>query len=191
MDFKALYKLRIITTAKGGLTTVPFAPWGLTSPGFSVWVAVFYALWLPVLFYFHDVVITQFACCELIQHDFLRVHDEKMYRIRHWQFVIISSNIGGLHGAGPGPHGIWHEPPQNCPWVGLTNGFGWAALGWVEIFQLFVVWVGSSIAKVLKFERIMLMHLIRGCIRFGCTKQLIKSVSCIGLGWLGSKIFHL
>jgi len=70
----------------------------------------------------------------------------------------------------------------------------WVWLGCVELGRDFSAFRGlgwSSIAKVLKFERIMLMHLIRGCIRFGCTKQLIKSVSCIGLGWLGSKIFHL
>jgi len=33
-------------------------------------------------------------------------------------------------------------------------------LGWVEIFQVLVGWVGSTIAKAIKkFERIMLMHL--------------------------------
>ena len=37
-------------------------------------------------------------------------------------------------------------------------------------------------AKVLKFERIMLMHLKHGWIRFGCTKQLNLLVV---LGWVG------
>jgi len=39
---------------------------------------------------------------------------------------------------------------------------GWFGSGWVEIFQLLVGWVGSTIAKVLKFERIILMHLKHG-----------------------------
>ena len=53
---------------------------------------------------------------------------------------------------------------QSCPWVGLTHGLGWVGLGqdfwffcWVELG-----WVGSTRAKVLKFERIMLMHLRHG-----------------------------
>ena len=68
---------------------------------------------------------------------------------------------------------------QSCPRVGLTHG-----LGWVEIFQFFggLSGVGSTIAKVLKFERIMLMHLKRGQIRFGCTKQLNLLVAS---GWVG------
>jgi len=41
----------------------------------------------------------------------------------------------------------WTYIPQSCPWVGLTHGSGR---------------VGSTIAKVLKFERITLMHLKRG-----------------------------
>ena len=36
-------------------------------------------------------------------------------------------------------------PSQSCPWVGLTHG-----LGWVEIFQFLMGWVGSTTAKVLK-----------------------------------------
>ena len=36
---------------------------------------------------------------------------------------------------------------QSCPSVGLTHGLGW---------------VGSTTAKVLKFERIILMHLKHG-----------------------------
>ena len=35
----------------------------------------------------------------------------------------------------------------------------WVGLGWVEIFQFLVGWVGSIIAKILKFEKIMLMYL--------------------------------
>ena len=34
---------------------------------------------------------------------------------------------------------------QSCSWVGLTYG-----LGWVEIFQFLLGWVGSTVAKVLK-----------------------------------------
>jgi len=30
----------------------------------------------------------------------------------------------------------------------------WVVLGWVEIFQFLEGWVGSAVAKVLKFERI-------------------------------------
>jgi len=52
------------------------------------------------------------------------------------------------------PENIMH-PAQSCPWVGLTHG-----LGWIEIFQFW--WVGSTKAKVLKFERIILMHLKHG-----------------------------
>ena len=33
---------------------------------------------------------------------------------------------------------------------GLTHGLGWVGLGWVEIFQFLVGWVGSTIAEVLK-----------------------------------------
>jgi len=58
-------------------------------------------------------------------------------------------------------------------------------------------WVGSTIAKVLKFESIILMHLKHGQIRFGGTKQLNLLVvlgrvgwgpnfsTCSGLGWVG------
>jgi len=38
----------------------------------------------------------------------------------------------------------------------------WVGLGWVEFFQYLVGWVGSSIAKVVKCGRIMLVHLKRG-----------------------------
>ena len=41
---------------------------------------------------------------------------------------------------------------QSCPWVGLTHGLDWAGLGWV----------GSTTAKILKFERISLLHLKHG-----------------------------
>ena len=43
--------------------------------------------------------------------------------------------------------GSWSQGTsrQSCPWVGLTHG-----LGWVEIFQFLVGWVGSTITKVLK-----------------------------------------
>ena len=35
---------------------------------------------------------------------------------------------------------------QSCPWVALTHRLGWVESGWVEIFQLLVGWVGSTIA---------------------------------------------
>ena len=59
------------------------------------------------------------------------------------------------------------KPVQSCPWVGLTHRFcwvelGWFGSGWVKIFQFFVGWVGSTTAKVLKIERIILMHLKHG-----------------------------
>jgi len=57
-----------------------------------------------------------------------------------------------------------------------------------------MAWVGFTIAKVLKFERIMLMHLKHGYRRFGCTTQLNLLVvfGWVGLGpnfstcWVGS-----
>jgi len=51
---------------------------------------------------------------------------------------------------------------QSCPWVGLTDGLVWVGLG--RDFSVFggFGWVGSTIAKVLKIERIMLMHLKHG-----------------------------
>jgi len=49
---------------------------------------------------------------------------------------------------------------QSCPWVGLTDGLGWVEFG--RDFQFLVGWVGSTMAKVLKFERIMLTHLKHG-----------------------------
>jgi len=57
-------------------------------------------------------------------------------------------------------------------------------------------WVGSTVAKVLKFYRITPMHLEHGQIRFGCTEQLNLLVGvCLvglgqsvdGLGWIGSQ----
>ena len=51
-------------------------------------------------------------------------------------------------------------------------------MGWVDpwvgsrFFQFLVGWVGSTIAKVLKFEMTTLMHLKHGWIRFDFTKQL-------------------
>ena len=41
-----------------------------------------------------------------------------------------------------------------------------------EVCQLSMGWVGSTISKVLKFDRITLVHLKHGCITFGCIKQL-------------------
>jgi len=43
---------------------------------------------------------------------------------------------------------------QNCPWIGLTHD-----LSWVGSVGLRFWWIGSAIAKVLKFEMIMLMQL--------------------------------
>jgi len=73
---------------------------------------------------------------------------------------------------------------QSCPWVGLTHG-----LGWVKIFHLLVGWVGSTTAKVLKFERIVLMHLKR--LDKIWLYQSVKFISCIFLGRVGSNFFHL
>jgi len=56
----------------------------------------------------------------------------------------------------------WRRCDHSCSWVGLTHGLGRAGLGWVEIFQFLVGRVGSTTAKVLKFERISLMHLKHG-----------------------------
>ena len=47
--------------------------------------------------------------------------------------------------------------------VRVIHGLGCVRLGWVEIFQFLVGWIGSTIAEVLKkIERIMLMHLKHG-----------------------------
>jgi len=71
----------------------------------------------------------------------------------------------------------------------------WVGLGRVEIFQFLVGWIGSTAAKVLKLERIMLLNLKHDETRFGCTKQLNLLVvvcwvglgqSVDGLGWIGS-----
>jgi len=57
---------------------------------------------------------------------------------------------------------VYRRPAQSCPLVGLTHGLGWVGLG--RDFSVFGVlsWVGSTVAKVLKFERIMLTHLKHG-----------------------------
>jgi len=78
-----------------------------------------------------------------------------------------------MYAAGPDRTGGAHlhirsiDYDQSCPWVGLTHGLGWAGLGWVGLSRDFSVfgglgWVGSTAAKVLKFERISLMHLKHG-----------------------------
>jgi len=57
------------------------------------------------------------------------------------------------------------EMKQSCPRVGLgrvgSRFFSFGGFGWV----------GSTIAKVRIFLKIMLMHLKHGKIRFGCTKH--------------------
>jgi len=155
MDFKALYKSCIITTAKGGLTTVPI------EPGSPVWMVQFYALRLPALFYFHHVGITQFACCELTQHVLLRVYDEKM---RKWENVkktsasltVCDDLIKHQRIICQMPHLV--PPPLHC--IVHRLGDPWVEFGWVGLGRYFLVfwWVESSIAKVLKIERIILMH---------------------------------
>jgi len=45
---------------------------------------------------------------------------------------------------------IFVKVQQSCPWFGLTHWLGWIGLGWVEIFQFLVGWVGSTTPKVLK-----------------------------------------
>ena len=64
------------------------------------------------------------------------------------------------------------------PWVGLGQDF-----------SLIVGWVGSTTAKVLKFERIVLMHLKR--LDKIWLYQSVKFISCIFLGRVGSNFFHL
>jgi len=60
----------------------------------------------------------------------------------------------------------------------------WVELGWIEIFQFLVGLVGSTVAKVLKFERIMLMHLKHQAVKCVTCSGLGQSVD--GLGWIGS-----
>ena len=47
-------------------------------------------------------------------------------------------------------------------WTMGCVGLGWAGSRWVDRFQFLVGWVGSTIAKVLQFETIMLMHFKHG-----------------------------
>jgi len=69
------------------------------------------------------------------------------------------------------------------PWVGLD----W--VGWVEIFQFLVGWVGSTIAKVLKFRKDC-VNAFKARLDKIWLHQAVKFVSCIGLGRVGSKFFH-
>ena len=46
--------------------------------------------------------------------------------------------------------------PQSCPWVGLTHGLGRVGSTFFSYW-----WAGSTIGKVPKIERIILMHLNR------------------------------
>jgi len=70
----------------------------------------------------------------------------------------------------------------------VVHGLGWVGLG--RDFSAFcgLGCVGCTIAEVLKFERIMLMHLEHGQISFGCTKQLNLLVA---LCWVGLGLFPL
>ena len=66
----------------------------------------------------------------------------------------------------------WTNINQRCPWVGLTHGSGW-----VEIFQFLVGWVGSTIAKMLKFWK--------DCVSaFTERSASVKNMNKLMLGWL-------
>jgi len=69
--------------------------------------------------------------------------------------------------------------PQSCPWVGLTHGLGEIGSGWVEIFQFLVGWVGSTIAKVLKFCKDYVSA-------FKARLDKIWLQSADAFGWIGS-----
>ena len=64
---------------------------------------------------------------------------------------------------------------HSCPWVGLTHG-----LGWVEIFQFLVGWVGSTTEKVVKiwkdyvnaFKARLDKILFNQAVKFGFTADL-------------------
>jgi len=62
-----------------------------------------------------------------------------------------------------------YKKTQSCPQVGLAHG-----LGWVEIFG-WLGWVGSTIAKVIKFKWLALMHL---------KHQAVKCLSLAVVGWV-------
>ena len=78
-------------------------------------------------------------------------------------------------------------------------------MGWVEIFQFFVGWVGSTIAKVLKirndcvnsFKARLDKIWLHQAVKFDfttdptCTGNRSLLVVLIGLGLVGSKFFHL
>ena len=77
---------------------------------------------------------------------------------------------------------------QSCPWIGLTHG-----LGWVEIFQFLVGWVGSTTAKVLKISKDY-VNVFKARLDKIWLHQAVKFVSCIGLGqsddglgWIGTQ----
>jgi len=55
---------------------------------------------------------------------------------------------------GPGPHGIWHEPLQNCPSVGLTHELGWIGLGCVGLGRHFSAFRGFGWVQYSKSTKI-------------------------------------
>ena len=82
---------------------------------------------------------------------------------------------------------------QSCPWVGLTHGLGSNGSGWVDIFQFLVGCIGligSTIAKVLNFWKDY-VDAFKARLDKIWLQQAVKFVSCIGLGWVGSKFSHL
>ena len=65
------------------------------------------------------------------------------------------------------------------PWVGLDS------IGSVEIFQFLAGWVGSTIAKVLKFRKDC-VNAFKARLDKIWLHQAVKFVSCVGLGRVGS-----
>jgi len=76
------------------------------------------------------------------------------------------------------------------PWVDP-----WVGLDWVVFGRHFSVsgglgWAGSTIAKVLKFRKDY-VNAFKARLDKIWFHQAVKFVSCVGLGRVGSKFFHL
>ena len=74
---------------------------------------------------------------------------------------------------------------------GLGRPMGWVGLDWVEIVQFLVGWVGFTIAKVQNFEFERIVNAFKARLDKIWLHQAVKFVSCIGLGRIGSKFYHL
>ena len=122
----------------------------------------------------------------------------------------ISDSVVWLNAAGLGlearmsvPTSIWGQnlgpsrshwpkyrsrPQLSMGWVDPWVGLDWFGLG--RNFAVFNGWVGSTIAKVLKFWKAY-VHALKAQLDKIWLHRAVKYVSCIGLGRVGSKFCHL